>query len=166
MSAASKADQARVMVVVAAEPAVAFDVFVHEIDQWWRQGLKYRVAGQRRGVVHLEGKVGGRLFETFETEGAQTIAQTGTVLAYEPPRLLRLEWRNQNFAPHERTIVSVEFAPTRSGTRVTLTHSGWSTLRPDHPALHGERPAAHMRSIGLWWGEQMTSLRRLCERDG
>jgi hypothetical protein len=32
-------------------------------------------------------------------------------------------------------------------------------LRPDHPARHGLANEAFIRMIGLWWGEQMTSLR-------
>jgi hypothetical protein len=43
-------------------------------------------------------------------------------------------------------------------------------LRPDHPARHGREGAEFYRMIGLWWGEQMSSLRehtlaRLSTRD-
>ena len=70
-------DQARVTVLVEVPPVEAFRAFVEDIDQWWRHGLKYRVAGKRRGIVHLEAKVDGRLFESFETaRGATKIVQT------------------------------------------------------------------------------------------
>jgi len=156
-------DRARVSVLVEVPPSEAFRAFVEDIDQWWRHGLKYRVSGKRRGIVHLEAKVGGRLFESFETaRGASKIVQTGRVLQYEPPTLLALEWRNVNFAPHETTRVEVRFAASPSGTLVELTHSGWSQIRPDHPARHGEPTEAFVRSLGLWWGDLLTSLRVHC----
>jgi len=58
-------DQARATVLVAVPPEVAFRVFTEEIDQWWRRGPKYRVAGENRGFIHLEPRVGGRLFESL-----------------------------------------------------------------------------------------------------
>jgi hypothetical protein len=42
---------------------------------------------------------------------------------------------------------------------VSVTHRGWSNLPADHPARHGLEGADFYRMIGLWWGEQMTSLR-------
>ena len=46
-------DQARATVLVAVPPDVAFQVFTEEIDQWWRRGLKYRVAGISENVLRL-----------------------------------------------------------------------------------------------------------------
>jgi hypothetical protein len=50
-----------------------------------------------------------------------------------------------------------------SGTLVTVTHSGWSAIRPDHPARHGEVADAFLRGTGLWSADPMTSLRRHVE---
>jgi hypothetical protein len=47
-------DEAVVTVLVRVAPDDAFRIFTEEIDQWWRRGLKYRMAGKRRGFVHLE----------------------------------------------------------------------------------------------------------------
>ena len=44
---------------------------------------------------------------------------------------------------------------------VTVTHRGWSALRADHPVRHRLEVAAFCRMTGLWWGEQMSSLREL-----
>jgi hypothetical protein len=55
--------------------------------------------------------------------------------------------------------VEVRFDPVRGGTRVTLEHRGWASIRGDHPVRHGEEGAAFIRTIGLWWGELLTSLR-------
>jgi hypothetical protein len=152
-------DRARVSVLVAVPPDVAFRVFTEEIDQWWRRGLKYRVSGKNRGVLRLEAGVGGRLFEEIESEAGARVVETGHVTEWEPPSFFALEWRNVNFSKTEKTRVEVAFDASPSGTRVTVTHSGWSAIRPDHPARHGLDVPAFLRMNGMWWGELLTSLR-------
>ena len=93
MSERSPGDQARVSVLVKADPAAAFRVFTEEIDQWWRRGVKYRIAGDRRGIVHLEPRAGGRLLESFETPSGPRVIETGRVTTWEPPSRLVFEWR-------------------------------------------------------------------------
>jgi uncharacterized protein YndB with AHSA1/START domain len=156
-------DAARVTVLVAVEPAVAFDVFTKETDLWWRRGPRYRPSGRARGdlpgVLHLEPGVGGRLFEACgEGQDAQLL-EVGRVTVWEPPARLVLEWRNTHFAPGEKTEIEVQFEATASGTRVTLEHRGWAALRADHPARHGHTGAAFSRMIGSWWGELLGALR-------
>jgi uncharacterized protein YndB with AHSA1/START domain len=153
-------DQARVSVLVEVEPTAAFRIFTEEIDAWWRRGIKYRIAGNRRGIIHLEAGVGGRLFESFESKSGTRVVETGRVTVWEPPARLVFEWRAANFAPAESTEVEVQFEPSASGTMVTVTHRGWSRIRADHPARHGLEVAAFVRSTGLWWGELMSSLRQ------
>ena len=58
-----------------------------------------------------------------------------------------------------KTDVEVTFTAMGESTLVTVRHRGWESLRADHPARHGEADAALQRSVGLWWGEQLTSLR-------
>jgi uncharacterized protein YndB with AHSA1/START domain len=148
-------DAATVTVHVAVEPSAAFEVFTQEIDLWWRRGPGYRrVAGG--GVVCIEPGVGGRVFEAGE---GGRVHEMGRVLVWSPPRRLVLEWRNANFAPGEKTKVDVSFEPAGDGTRVTVVHSGWASLRPDHPARHGLVGGAFAAKIGQWWGGQMTALR-------
>lgn len=163
-------DQARVSVAVDVEPAVAFELFTAQIDQWWRRGPKYRHAGSERGIIHIEPHVGGRLFESFATSPmsptspASTVIEVGRVRIWSPPARLAFSWRNANFAADETTDVEVEFTPNGSGTLVVVTHRGWSALRGDHPARHGLQGADFSRMIGLWWGEQLTALRRHAAR--
>jgi uncharacterized protein YndB with AHSA1/START domain len=152
-------DQARVSVSVAVEPGEAFRIFTEEIDQWWRRGLKYRVSGKGRGILHLEPGVGGRLFEEIESAAGPRALETGLVTAWAPPSRLAFEWRAVNFAPGETTEVEVTFEPSGRGTLVTVTHRGWSRIRPDHPVRHGAEVAAFLRNMGMWWGDLMTSLR-------
>ncbi len=162
MSTASKpmaGDQARVSVLVAVEPSVAFRVFTEEIDLWWRAGLKYRIGGKHRSVIRLEPGVGGRLFESFESRSGTRVFDTGRVTVWEPPTRLVFEWRAVNFARSEKTEVEVLFEPSASGTLVSVTHRGWSRIRADHPARHGHDVPVFLRMLGLWWGDLMSSLR-------
>lgn len=156
-------DRATVSVLVEVSPAEAFRIFTEEIDVWWRKGLRYRI-GKRRSVVHLEAKLGGRLFESFETAaGSSKLKETGRVTCFEPPSRLVLEWRAVNFAPDETTEVEVLFAPSPSGTLVTVCHRGWSRIRPDHPVRHGQAAPSFLREMGLWWAGLMRSLRERAE---
>lgn len=151
-------DEAVVSISVAVDPETAFQIFTEEIDQWWRRGRRYRI-GKAGGVIHLEPRVGGRLFESFDSGDRTRVVETGRVTAWEPPARLVFEWRAVNFAPDERTEVEVLFAPAASGTQVTVRHRGWSAIRPDHPARHDLPVPAFIRMMGLWWGDLMTSMR-------
>jgi len=153
------ASVARVSVSVNVEPSVAFEVFTQDIDRWWRRGIKFRHSGNSSGILCLEPRVGGRLFESFATGGTEHVVQVGVVSTWDPPRLLIFSWRNANFAPDEQTEVEVGFSPIHSGTLVTVIHRGLTALPPDHPARHGLPDGQFIRMIGLWWGELMTALR-------
>ncbi len=152
-------DQARASVLVRAAPAEAFRVFTDEINLWWRTGMRYRVAGKNRSVLHLEPRVGGRLFESIEAAAGARVVQTGTVTTWDPPRRLVFDWRNVTFAPTEKTEVEVTFEPRPGGTLVTVTHRGWAAIRPDHPARHGQEVPAFIRTLGLFWGDLLTTYR-------
>jgi uncharacterized protein YndB with AHSA1/START domain len=152
-------DAATVSVYVSVSQGDAFEVFTQEIDKWWRHGVKFRMAGRRRGELFFECHLGGRLFETFERAGGAHTREVGKVVRWEPPRRFGLEWRGANFEPGEKTLVDVTFEASGEGTLVTVRHSGWSSLRDDHPARHGLAGPAFSRMIGLWWGDLMAALR-------
>jgi hypothetical protein len=152
-------DSATVTVFVGVAPEAAFEVFTREIDLWWKQGPRYRIAGRQRGQLNFEPGVGGRLFETFAVSAGTRTFEMGRVTAWDPPAGFELEWRGVNFKSNERTFVTVLFEPARGGTLVTVRHRGWSALRDDHPARHGLAGPEFSRMIGMWWGDLMTSLR-------
>jgi uncharacterized protein YndB with AHSA1/START domain len=156
-------DQARVTVRVGVDLWSAFRVFTEDIDLWWRRGPRFRIAGERGGVVHLEPRLGGRLFESFESARGTTVKETGRITAWAPPSRMVLEWRNVNFAPDEKTEVEVVFEPSGGATNVTVTHRGWTGIRADHPARHGQPVPAFIRMMGMWWGDLLTSLREKAE---
>lgn len=152
-------DEARATVSVALPIDDTFRIFTDEVDRWWRRGRRFRNAPGDRGIVRIEPGVGGRLFESFDTDAGERVVQIGRTLAWEPPHRLLLEWRNVDFAPGERTEVEVLFRATASGTMVTVVHRGWAAIRADHPARHGQERPAFIRTMGMWWGDQLTALR-------
>lgn len=154
-------DQVRVSVRVDVPIDAAFRMFTTEIDQWWRRGPAFRGGKGDRGILHLEPFVGGRLFESIDRQGRDPlILQTGTVTEWSPPNRLTLEWRNLNFTRSDAsTRVVVEFHEQGQRTQVTVTHSGWDAIRPDHPARHGHDAVAFCRMLGTWWGQLMSALR-------
>jgi uncharacterized protein YndB with AHSA1/START domain len=152
-------DRARVSIVVAVEPADAFEIFTAQIDQWWRRGLKYRVGGNR-GILCMEAGIGGRLFESYESDTGPRVVESGRITVWDPPARLAFEWRATSFDRSERTEVEVLFQPDPGGTLVVVTHHGWSRIRPDHPARHGQEVPAFIRTLGLWWADLMTSMRQ------
>jgi len=155
-------DVATVTATVNVDPATAFEVFTTQIDQWWRRGPRFRnepIDGDR-GIVHLEPRLGGRLFESIRHGAGETVVEIGKVVEWTPPSRIAFAWRNSNFAPGESTHVDIRFDPCIFGTLITVRHSNLSSLRPDHPARHGMQPSAYVRMIGLWWGDLLTALRR------
>lgn len=154
-------DQARAEIVVHVARAEAFRVFTEEIDQWWNHGRAFRASGRHPSVLAIEPGVGGRLFETYEVRGAKRVLESGRVTIWEPPARIVFTWRNTNFAPHEHTEVEIEFdAMGDARTRVRVTHRGWRSIRPDHPARHGHPPRVFVAKMGLRWAELLRGLRR------
>ncbi|MEP7126316.1 MAG: SRPBCC domain-containing protein [Byssovorax sp.] len=151
-------DRARATTFVAVDPLDAFEVFTGETDLWWRRGPRFRFGGKRRGALTLEPGVGGRLFEAFSDAPAD-VFEVGRVLVWEPGARLLLEWRLPNFAPGERTEVDVRFEASGDGTMVTVEHRGWSAVRDDHPARHGEAVVPFLSRLGQWWGALLLAMR-------
>lgn len=84
----------------------------------------------------------------------QDYAETGVILAAEPPRLLRYEhwsrlWRVPD-RPENRAVMTVSFEAEGDATRVALKH--------ELPAVEAIVP--HSR---FFWGVALEQLRRLLE---
>jgi len=156
----SKTDCVRVTTVVAADPAAAFELFTREVDAWWRRGPRFRHGLGRPSVMRFDGAEGGRLLEVYTDESGGAF-EVGRVLAWKPADRLVFEWRGNNFEPGLVTEVEVRFEPAPGGaTRVTLEHRGWDRVPLDHASRHGYgASAAFVSMIGLWWGDQLASLR-------
>jgi hypothetical protein len=158
-------DEARATVFVAVRPNDAFRIFTEEIDHWWRQGVRFRNAGPKRGLIRIEPGVNGRVFESFEGPDQQPVViEIGRVTLWEPPEHLSIEWRNANFSPTEKTEVDVTFRALRDGCEVRVIHRGWAAIRPDHPVRHGGDARQTLRLIGSWWGQLLSSFREFSSR--
>jgi uncharacterized protein YndB with AHSA1/START domain len=153
-------DKVRVQTFVAVAVDDAFDVFTNEIDRWWGRGIAYRIGGKHPGTLHMEPKLGGRLFEQYGKAG-EALREIGRITTWEPPKHLVFEWRAANFVEGESTTVELWFEPSGEGTRVTLEHRGWTSIRGDHPVRHGKPVEAFIRELGMWWAGLLTSLRDL-----
>lgn len=110
----------RASVIVRRSVDEAFRLFTEQIDTWWP--LATHSVGRGRAVAcRVEGRVGGRLYETLD-DGSE--AEWGEVLTWEPPRRLVFTWhpgRDRGTAQE----VEVRFSPVDGGTRVDLEHRGW-----------------------------------------
>jgi len=103
------------------------------------------------GGAVLEPRVGGR-FEVRMTPDEKETAW-GTVLAFEPPRLLEVEWR---FEGEDESVLRIELEPRGEATLLVLDHrllqagqapgygSGW------HAYLDGLDDLLADRAVGNW----------------
>ena len=112
----------RKTVLVDFPPEEAFDLFTARIASWWPVRT-HSYGGENVKEVVLEPRVGGRLYE-ITAEGEQ---DWGTVLVWEPPTRLLLDWQ---IGEARGTEVEVTFAPEGPGARVVLEHRGFSASDP------------------------------------
>ena len=110
-------DAIRKTVLVDFAPAEAFELFTTRIASWWPVGT-HSYGGDDVTDVVLEPRAGGRLYEVTAA-GEQ---DWGSVLAWEPPHRVLLEWQIGEARGSE---VEVRFLPEGPGTRVELEHRGF-----------------------------------------
>lgn len=120
----------RKTVLVDFTPEEAFELFTARIGTWWPV-RSHSYGGEDVTNVVLEPHVGGRLYELTDA-GEQ---DWGTVLAWEPPTRLLLDWQIGTAAGTE---VEVRFSAEGPGARVELEHRGFAA------------PGAHERYRSGW----------------
>jgi uncharacterized protein YndB with AHSA1/START domain len=103
-------------------PEEAFELFTARIASWWPVRT-HSYGGEDVKNVVLESGVGGRLYEVT-ADGEQ---DWGSVLAWEPPSRLLLDWQ---IGEARGTEVEVTFAPEGPGSRVVLQHRGFAADLP------------------------------------
>jgi len=112
----------RKTVLVDFTPEEAFELFTARIASWWPVRTHSYGGDDVKNVV-LEAGVGGRLYEVT-ADGEQ---DWGSVLAWEPPSRLLLDWQ---IGEARGTEVEVTFAPEGPGSRVVLEHRGFAADLP------------------------------------
>ncbi len=117
MSTSTTTEAIRKTVLVDFTPEEAFDLFTARIGSWWPV-RSHSYGGEAVTQVVLEPRMGGRLYEVTDA-GEQ---DWGSVLVWEPPARLVLDWQIGNAAGTE---VEVRFSPEGPGTRVELEHRGF-----------------------------------------
>ncbi len=147
-------------VELAVSPEVAFDVFVREIDAWYRVDAETLPDITRTAAIRFEPCLGGRLLDVHDIASGEG-RELGRITVWEPG--LRLVFRD-----NEGSEVEVTFERRGEGTRVTLTHrvldglapnraaalrrSGWAALAPllrDHVAPNARPIALAVGSLVL-----------------
>lgn len=125
-------------VTVALSLEDAFKLFTADISTWWPLP-RHSVFDADAASCHLEGKVGGRLYEVHKDHRQ---ADWGKVLVWEPPHRLSFIW-HPGYEPQLATEVEVMFQTEANGTRVTLVHRNWERL--------GERASKTRESYNTGW---------------
>lgn len=90
-----------------------YEIILWEIDP--RPGGKWRFISRERSGKH--------------PPGVDRIEHYGEYIEVDPPRLLVHTWyANWHSDPSHRTIVRWELTPTKTGTHLTVTHSGLAAI--------------------------------------
>lgn len=107
-------------VTVRLPPAAAFDLFVRQIARWW-PFRGHSCFGDDALDVEFEPRVGGAVTEV--ARDGQRMAW-GTITDWSPPDGFAMRWF-PGLDAAEATLLRLRFAPSGSGTEVSVHHSGW-----------------------------------------
>ena len=122
-----------VTVEVPSTPERAFETFAAGFADWWPVST-HSLSRNAAARCRLDATPGGTL-EECAPDGARHL--WGTVESVEPGRRLRFTW-HPGRGPDSAQWIEVEFAPSPTGARVTLTHGGWEALGEIAPILRRE----------------------------
>ncbi|MBA2312159.1 MAG: SRPBCC domain-containing protein [Actinobacteria bacterium] len=101
----------------------AFALFTRGIAEWWPlEG--FSVKGKEAATVTLEGRLGGRLYETGKDGSEHSWAE---VLEWDEPHRVVFNW-HPGKGPEDGQELEVTFEPSSAGTDVGLQHRGWERL--------------------------------------
>lgn len=151
MSVQAADSAVRKTVTVAAELDDAFAAFTERIAEWWPLRT-HSIGGDAATAAVFEGRLGGRLYERF---GSGDEHDWATVVGWEPPYRLVLEWKVNPSAP--ATEVEVRFTATSDGTtRVDLEHRGWERReendRRSYDSGWEQVLERYVEAVDLWTG--------------
>jgi uncharacterized protein YndB with AHSA1/START domain len=139
MSDALVIEAVRKTVTVDCAVEEAFRIFTADATSWWPV-RDHSIHGDAVHEIVFESREGGAVYE--RTAAGET-AHWATVVTWEPPSRLVLEWdilKREGLA----TEVEVRFLPEGDRTRVELEHRGWEEVT--------EEPAARRNNYDTGWG--------------
>lgn len=121
-------------VVVARNVEDTFRIFTEELGEWWPLDSTYSVLQGEAVTAVMEPKEGGRIYE-LTADGRES--DWGTVLEFDPPNGLTMQW-HPGYGVETATTVVVKFEAIREDkTRLVLVHSGWEVHGPDAEPMAG-----------------------------
>jgi len=152
---------------VRAAPERAFAVFTGEIGQWWRPNGLFNFTPREPGIMSFEpGETDGEMGRLIETRANGKVFEVGKVRVWEPPRRLVFGWRQAGFTPEQDTEVEITFEPVGEETRITVIHTGWDSVPPEHVARHRFPDAIFLTRHAQWWQSLLGSLSLRLAGDG
>lgn len=111
----------RKQITVAVSQERAFEVFTAQMSAWWNPD--YHLGAEPYSEVVLEPREGGAW---YEADAAGTQCRWGTVLAWEPPTRVVLNWQinaEWSYDPDQLTELELTFtALSETATLVELEH--------------------------------------------
>ncbi len=119
-------------IVVPLQRDAAFDLFTRHINEWWP--LQTRSVSGRAVTCVVEGRVGGRIYET--TSSGEVLVW-GEVLIWDEPARLVFTWLAPGLPETAATEVEVRFASGADSTRIELEHRQWERLGALAATLRG-----------------------------
>jgi hypothetical protein len=110
-------------IVVPLPPALAFDLFVRRLPEWWP--LETRSVWLEKSLsCRIDPRPGGRITEQGP-DGAE--AHWGTIIHLDEASRLLLDW-HPGLTPATSTEVEVTFHAVPAGTELRLEHRNWERL--------------------------------------
>lgn len=105
----------------------AYEAWTRRIHIWWPV-KRISASGEASAKVVMEGRVGGRLYESTESGEEH---DWGRVVKWEPPTRLVFTWF-LGADPDKSTEVDVRFSSEPDGTtKVVVTHGKWEHAAED-----------------------------------
>ena len=101
-------------------PQVRFERLLrHPVEKVWSALTTPERLADWMGQLDIEPRIGGRYVVTFGMGGSR---MEGTITEWDPPRRLKLIWREPWFEGDSCTL-AYDIAPADGGARLTLIHS-------------------------------------------
>jgi len=129
------------------------------VSRVWRAVTDYREFGAWFGVA-LEGPFapGQEARGRITHPGYEHVVWRATVKEMQPERLFSFTWHpyavdpNADFATEPTTLIEIRLEPTATGTRLSITESGFDKIPP-------ERRAEALRMNDQGWAQQIINIR-------
>ena len=118
--------------IVPLEPALAFDLFVRRLPEWWPVSVRSVWLDKSLGC-RVDARLDGNIVE-HGPGGAEAI--WGTFRRFNEASDVLLDW-HPGSPPESATQVEIRFTPAADGTLVELAHWNWERLGERGSFLRG-----------------------------